>query len=138
MGEQSVEVVKGVYRPSAEVTSRQCSQPWRTTWSGTRPRDALRRPYHGPDSVAENVFGPPIEDIPDFEATLQGLIASGDAVVVIARYAGTLTATGRALRPPRRAHLGRAGWEDHPLPAVRGHGKARRGGVGSPEHPLVR
>ena len=45
----------------------------------------------------ENVFGPPIEDIPDFEATLQELIASGDAVVVIARYTGTLTATGRAL-----------------------------------------
>jgi uncharacterized protein len=59
-------------------------------------------PYHGPDAVAENVFGPPIEDIPDFEATLQELIVSGDAVVVIARYTGTLTATGRALRPPRR------------------------------------
>jgi ketosteroid isomerase-like protein len=53
--------------------------------------------YHGGEAVAQNVFGPLIQDIPDFAVTPEEFIASGDAVAVVARYTGTGKATGKQL-----------------------------------------
>jgi ketosteroid isomerase-like protein len=53
--------------------------------------------YHGGEEVAQNVFGPILEDIPDFSVTPEEFIASGSTVAVVARYAGTAKATGNAL-----------------------------------------
>jgi ketosteroid isomerase-like protein len=53
--------------------------------------------YHGPDEVAQKVFGPQIEDIPDFAPTPEEFIPSGDTVAVVVRYTGTGKATGKAL-----------------------------------------
>lgn len=53
--------------------------------------------HRGPAAVVENVFGPVGEDVADFAATPEELIASGDTVVVVARYTGTGTAGGNTL-----------------------------------------
>jgi hypothetical protein len=53
--------------------------------------------YQGGEAVAQNVFGPLIQDIPDFAVTPEEFIASGDAVAVVARYTGTGKATGKQL-----------------------------------------
>jgi ketosteroid isomerase-like protein len=56
--------------------------------------------YHGGDEVAQNVFGPILEDIPDFAVTPEEFIASQSTVAVVARYTGTAKATGNALNLP--------------------------------------
>jgi ketosteroid isomerase-like protein len=53
--------------------------------------------YHGGEEVAQNVFGPILEDIPDFSVTPEEFIASGSTVAVVVRYAGTAKATGNPL-----------------------------------------
>ena len=45
--------------------------------------------HHGPNGVAQGVFGPVLQDIPDFTVTPEEFIAAGDQVAVIARYRGT-------------------------------------------------
>jgi ketosteroid isomerase-like protein len=50
--------------------------------------------------VAQNVFGPLIQDIPNFAATPEEIIASGDTVAVVARYTGTGKGTGKELDLP--------------------------------------
>jgi ketosteroid isomerase-like protein len=47
--------------------------------------------------VAQKVFGPQVEDIPDFAPTPEEFIPSGDTVAVVVRYTGTGKATGKAL-----------------------------------------
>ena len=53
--------------------------------------------HRGPAAVAEKVFGPQIEDIPDFAVTPEQLIGSGDTVAAVVRYTGTGKATGAKL-----------------------------------------
>ena len=53
--------------------------------------------YQGGEAVAQNVFGPLIEDIPDFAVKPEELISSGEMVAVVARYTGTGKATGKEL-----------------------------------------
>jgi uncharacterized protein len=59
--------------------------------------DANGGVYRGPDDVAQKVFGPQVEDIPDFAPTPEEFIPSGDTVAVVVRYTGTGKATGKAL-----------------------------------------
>jgi ketosteroid isomerase-like protein len=56
--------------------------------------------HRGPEAVAENVFAPVIEDVPDLAVTPEELIAAGDTVVVVARYTGLAKATGKPLDLP--------------------------------------
>jgi ketosteroid isomerase-like protein len=56
--------------------------------------------YHGGEEVAQNVFGPILEDFPDFAVTPEEFIASGSTVAVVARYTGTGKATGKTLNLP--------------------------------------
>jgi uncharacterized protein len=51
----------------------------------------------GPGAVAEKVFAPSIELIPDLAVTAEETMASGDTVVVLHRYTGTVAANGREL-----------------------------------------
>jgi uncharacterized protein len=53
--------------------------------------------YHGPQAIAENVFGPLTTDVPDFALTPEEYIASGDTVVAVVRYTGTGKSTGKEL-----------------------------------------
>jgi len=54
-------------------------------------------PYRDREAVAEKVFGPLIEDIPDFEVSPEEFIASGGTVAAVVRYTGCGKATGKQL-----------------------------------------
>ena len=56
--------------------------------------------HRGPDAVAGNVFGPLVEDIPDFAVTPQEFFESGERVVALGRYTGTGKDTGGKLDVP--------------------------------------
>ena len=56
--------------------------------------------YHGPDAVAQNVFGPITSDVDGFTLVTGEFIASGATVVAVVRYTGTGKATGKALDVP--------------------------------------
>ena len=98
MGEQSVEAVKSLYEAfgRGDVPAVLGAMAADIEW-----HEAEGMPYggvhHGPEEVAQNVFGPQIEDIPDFAVTPEEFITSGDTVAVVARYTGTGKATGKAL-----------------------------------------
>lgn len=56
--------------------------------------------YVGGEAIVGNVLGPVMNDIPDFAASPERVIADGDSVAVIARYTGTGSATGRRIDLP--------------------------------------
>ena len=56
--------------------------------------------YRGPDAVAQNVFGPLVEDIPDFTVAPAEFFESGDRVVALGRYTGTAKESGAELDVP--------------------------------------
>jgi hypothetical protein len=76
--------------------------------------------YHGGEAVAQNVFGPITQDIPDFAVKPAEFIASGDAVSgrPIHRYR---KGNRQAAEPPGRARLGCAQRQDRSVPTVHRH-----------------
>ena len=60
--------------------------------------------YHGPEAVAENVFGPITNDIDDFDVTPEEILADGDRVVVLLTLTGTAKESGNKLSMPA-AHV---------------------------------
>ena len=56
--------------------------------------------YHGPEAVAQNVFGPITEDIDGFALVIEEMIGSGGTVAAVVRYTGTGKASGKALDVP--------------------------------------
>ena len=101
MGEQSVEVVKGVYEAfgRGDVPAVLGAMAPDIEW-----HEADGMPYGGvyrsPDEVAQNVFGPLVEDVPDFALAPEEYIPAGDTVAVVLRYTGTGKATGKELNIP--------------------------------------
>ena len=98
MGEQSVEVVKNTYEAFAkgDVPAVLGTMAGDIEWHQAEgmPNGGV---YHSPDEVAQKVFGPLLEDVPDFALTPEEFIASGDTVSAVVRYTGTGKATGKAL-----------------------------------------
>ena len=98
MGEQSVEVVRAAYDAlgrgdMAGVLGAMTDDiKWYQAEGG--PYGGL---YHGGEAVALNVFGPLMQDIPNFAVTPEEFIASGDTVAVVVRYTGTGKNTGKEL-----------------------------------------
>jgi uncharacterized protein len=60
--------------------------------------------YHGPEAVAENVFGPVTNDFDDFDVTPEEILADGDRVVVLLTHKGTAKESGNKLSMPA-AHV---------------------------------
>ena len=60
--------------------------------------------YHGPEAVAENVFGPIPSDFDDFDVTPEEILADGDRVVVLLTQKGTAKESGNKLSMPA-AHV---------------------------------
>ena len=56
--------------------------------------------YHGPQAVAENVFGPITNDFDGFSVTPDEILADGDRVVSLMTYRGTAKESGKALEMP--------------------------------------
>jgi uncharacterized protein len=101
MGEQSVDVVRGVYEAfgRGDLPAVLAAMADDIEW-----HEAEGMPYggvyHGGEAVAQNVFGPITQDIPDFAVKPEEFIASGDAVAAVVRYTGTGKATGKQLNLP--------------------------------------
>ena len=101
MGEQSVDVVRGVYEAfgRGDVAAVLGAMADDIEW-----HEAEGMPYggvyHGGEAVAQNVFGPITQDVVDFAVTAEEFIASGDAVAAVVRYTGTGKATGKQLNLP--------------------------------------
>jgi ketosteroid isomerase-like protein len=101
MGEQSLDVVKGVYEAfgRGDVPAVLGAMADDIEW-----HEAEGMPYggvyHGGEAVAQNVFGPITQDIPDLAVKPEEFIASGDAVAAVVRYTGTGKATGKQLNLP--------------------------------------
>jgi ketosteroid isomerase-like protein len=101
MGEQSVDVVRGVYEAfgRGDVPAVLGAMADDIEWHEAEgmPYGGI---YHGGEAVAQNVFGPITQDIPDFAVKPEEFIASGDAVAAVVRYTGTGKATGKQLDLP--------------------------------------
>ena len=107
MSEQNVEFVKGVYgafgRGDVPAVLGAFAEDIEWFEAEGMPYGGL---YHGPDAVAQNVFGPITEDVEGFAVVPEELIGSGAMVAAIVRYTGTGKATGKTLDVPA-VHL----WE---------------------------
>src|SRR3982074_1064422 len=101
MSEQSVDVVKGVYKAFArgDVPAVLGGFTDDIEWFEAEgmPYGGLHR---GGEAVAQNVFGPIAEDVEGFAVTPEEVIGSGGTVAAVVRYTGTGKATGRALDVP--------------------------------------
>jgi ketosteroid isomerase-like protein len=101
MSEQNVEFVRGIYGAFArgDVPSVLGAFADDIEWFEAEglPYGGV---YHGPDAVAQNVFGPITEDIDGFTITPEEVIGSGATVAAVVRYTGTGKATGKALDEP--------------------------------------
>jgi uncharacterized protein len=98
MGEQSVEVIKGVYDAFGRGDVPAVLEVWAEDleWHEAEgmPYGGLHR---GRDAVVRNVLGPLMEDVPDFKIVPEEFIASGNSVTSIVRYTGTAKATHKPL-----------------------------------------
>ncbi len=98
MGEQSAEVVRGIYEAfgRGDVAGVLGAMADDIKWYEAEgmPYGGV---YQGGEAVAQNVFGPVMQDIPNFAVTPEQFIASGDTVAVVARYTGTGKDTGEEL-----------------------------------------
>ena len=98
MGEQSVEVVKGTYEAfgRGDVPAVLGAMADDIEWYEAEgmPYGGLHR---GPEAVAQNVFGPLIDDVPDFALRPEEFFVSGDTVAAVVRYTGTGKSTGKEL-----------------------------------------
>jgi uncharacterized protein len=101
MEEQNIEVVRGLYEAfgRGDVPGVLGGMTDDMEW-----HEAEGMPYggvyHGGDEIAQNVFGPIVDDIPDFAVTPEEFIASGSTVAVVVRYSGTAKETGNTLNLP--------------------------------------
>jgi ketosteroid isomerase-like protein len=101
MEQQNVDVVRGVYEAfgKGDVPAVLGAMAADIEWYEAEgmPYGGV---YHGGEEVAQNVFGPILEDIPDFAVTPEEYIASEDTVAVVVRYTGTGKASGKVLNLP--------------------------------------
>jgi ketosteroid isomerase-like protein len=59
-----------------------------------------RGTHHGPDAVANNVFGPVAENWDDFQVVPEEFLDADDRVIVLGHFQGRGKATGRTLDAP--------------------------------------
>ena len=101
MSEQNVEFVNGVYgafgRGDVPAVLGAFAEDIEWFEAEGMPYGGL---HHGPEAVAQNVFGPITEDVEGFAVTPEQLIGSGATVAAVVRYTGTGKATGKALDVP--------------------------------------
>jgi ketosteroid isomerase-like protein len=63
--------------------------------------------YRGGDQIAQNVFGPLVEDVPDFAITPEEFIASGNTVAAVPRrYRPRHARSVGSLRAPTARNAG--------------------------------
>jgi uncharacterized protein len=101
MSEENVSFVRGLYEAfnRGDVDAVLGSFDENIDWY-----EAEGMPYgghhHGPQEVAEKVFGPVSSDVDDFAVTVDEAYTGGDEVVTIVTYSGTGHESGKDLRQP--------------------------------------
>jgi hypothetical protein len=60
----------------------------------------LRGTHHGPEDIANNVFGATVENWDDFQAVPEEFLDAGDRVIVLGHFQGRRKATGKTLDAP--------------------------------------
>lgn len=101
MGEQSVEVLKGLYAAfgRGDVPAVLGAFADDIEW-----HEAEGMPYggvyRGADAVVQNVFAPIATDVEGFAVTPEEFVGSGDTVAAVVRYTGTGKVTGKTLDVP--------------------------------------
>ncbi len=75
--------------------------------------------YHGPEAVAENVFGPVTNDFDDFDVTPEEILADGDRVVVLHAQGHGEGERQQAL-DAGRPRVDSSGRQGHPIPPAGG------------------
>jgi hypothetical protein len=97
MAESTMELVRSVYegfaRRDLPGTLAMLADDIEWHEADGLPWGGLQR---GPAAVAERVFGPALELVPDLEVTPEQVFESGGTVSVVQRYTGTAS-TGRTL-----------------------------------------
>ena len=101
MEDANIEVVKGAYeafgRGDVEAVLGTFSEDVQWHEAEGMPYGGV---YTGREAIAQDVFGPITQDIPNFSVTPEEYIASGDTVVAVVRYRGTGQVTGKELDLP--------------------------------------
>ena len=101
MSEDNIAVVRGLYEAFArgDVPAVLADFDENIEWN-----EAEGMPYggqyHGPQAVAENVFGPVTNDFDGFSVAPDEILADGDRVVALLTYRGTAKETGKTLEMP--------------------------------------
>jgi ketosteroid isomerase-like protein len=94
----SVDIVKGLYEAfgNGDVPAVLGGMADDVEWHEPEglPYSGVHR---GPSAVAEKVFGPLTQEIPDFALAPQQFMSSGDSVAAVVRLTGTGKATGKKL-----------------------------------------
>ena len=116
MSQQNVDLVRSIYDAFAAgdiagVVSRM-SQDIEWNEAENFPY-ADNNPYCGAEAILTGVFGRIATDWQNFAAIPEELLDAGDTVVVLGRYRGTSTATGKAM-DAQLAHV----WRVHDGKAV--------------------
>lgn len=98
MANSNVEVVKGAYEAfgRGDVPAVLGAMTDDIEWNESEGMP-YGGAYNGPQEIADRVFAPIVEDVPDFKPIPEELFVDGDTVVVLARYTGTGKATGQKL-----------------------------------------
>jgi ketosteroid isomerase-like protein len=95
MAQDAVEVVKSMYDA---FTGRDIPLAFAIMAEDIEWSEAENLPWggfqRGSQAVAENVFGPTLEMVPDLAITPEKIVAEGDTVAVIHRYHGTAKSGG--------------------------------------------
>ena len=101
MSEENVALIKGMYEAfgRGDVPAVLGGMDENIEWYSAEglANGGLHR---GPQAVAEEVFGPLMEEFESFTVTPEQFFADGDDVVAIVRYKGTGAATGKSLDTP--------------------------------------
>ncbi|HYD24164.1 MAG TPA: nuclear transport factor 2 family protein [Croceibacterium sp.] len=102
MSAENVEIVKGIYQAfaSGDVPTVVGAMSPDIEWNEAENFPySDGNPYRGPDAVLAGVFARIGGEWDGFSVVPERFLDAGDTVVMLGRYTGTFTATGRSMNP---------------------------------------
>lgn len=98
MSEQNIAFVRGLYEAfgRGDVPAVLAGFDQNIEWNESEGMPYGGQ-YHGPDAVAENVFGPVTSDFDEFSVAPDEILADGERVVVLLTYRGVAKESGKKL-----------------------------------------
>lgn len=109
MTQQNVDLIRSIYEAfaSGDIPGVVARMSPEIVWNEAENFPyADNNPYRGPEAILTGVFGRIATDWQDFTATPEEFLGCGDTVVVLGRYRGKSTATGKEINA-QLAHVWR-------------------------------